>query len=379
MLAKRIPTLFAALTAIAILVAACAPATTPTAAVDTAATDAAASAMHAQETQAAADAMHAAETQTADAAMKATEAADAAMKATEAAMPKLGSPEMPIIMAIAPSATTDELIASGDTIAQLLSDETGLSFKAVVPTNYKAMIEAMCSGNGQIGWLPPFAYLVAHQTTVKDASGADVACAEVAMITLRNGLDHYATQFIARADAGFVTGTVGSDHTAILAQFDGKKPCYTDPFSASGYVMPASLVADAGAKPRTAAFVQGHPTVVRAIYAGGICDFGATFVDARTNSAIQADLPDVNDKVWVIYQTDNIIPNDTVGFAYDLPAEMRQTLADALLKISKTEAGAEALRKLYSIDGLQAVDDTFFDEFRVLLAASGIDIASLVR
>jgi phosphonate transport system substrate-binding protein len=125
--------------------------------------------------------------------------------------------------------------------------------------------------------------------------------------------------------------------------------------------------------------VQGHPTVVRAVYAGGICDFGATFVDARTNTAIQTDLPDVNEKVVVVYQTDNIIPNDTVGFAYDLPADLRQTLADALLKISTTEAGAEALRKLYSIDGLQATEDTFFDEFRVLLAASGIDIASLVR
>src|SRR5512144_234789 len=44
----------------------------------------------------------------------------------------LGSAEHPIIMAIAPSATTDELIASGDTIAKLLSDETGLNIKAVV-------------------------------------------------------------------------------------------------------------------------------------------------------------------------------------------------------------------------------------------------------
>lgn len=291
----------------------------------------------------------------------------------------LGSTERPIIMAIAPSATTDELIASGDTIAALLSAETGLTIKAVVPTNYKAMIEAMCSGNGQIGWLPPFAYLVAHQTMVKDASGAEVPCADVTVITLRNGLDHYATQFVARADAGFSIAEAGSDPKAALAQFDGKKPCWTDPFSASGYVIPASLVADAGAKTRTAAFVQGHPTVVRAIYAGGICDFGATFVDARTNSAIQTDLPDVNDKVVVVYQTDNIIPNDTVGFAYDMPADLRETLNAALLKVSQTEDGAAAMRALYSIDGLQAVDDTFFDEFRVLLAASGIDIATLVR
>jgi phosphonate transport system substrate-binding protein len=285
-------------------------------------------------------------------------------------------------MAIAPSATTDELIASGNSIADMLAKETGLTIKAVVPTNYKAMIEAMCSGNGQVGWLPPFAYLVAHQTMTKDATGKDVPCADVADVTLRNGLDHYATQFIARASAGYITATVDADlQTAqtVLKQFDGKKPCWTDPLSASGYVIPASILAAAGDKLKAGAFVQGHPTVVRAVYAGGICDFGATFVDARTNSAIQTDLPDVNDKVVVVYQTPNIIPNDTVGFAFDVPADLRATLNAALDKISKTEDGKAALKKLYSIDGLQSVDDTFFDGFRVLLAASGIDIASLVH
>ncbi|HLF03099.1 MAG TPA: phosphate/phosphite/phosphonate ABC transporter substrate-binding protein [Anaerolineales bacterium] len=290
----------------------------------------------------------------------------------------LGTADRPITMAIAPSATTDELIASGNTIAELLSKETGLTIQPVVPTNYKAMIEAMCSGNAQVGWLPPFAYLIAHETKATDASGAEVACADVAFITLRNGEDHYATQYVARAADGYVAAKDETD-LAALTQFEGKKPCWTDQFSASGYVIPASLLAQVGVKFRTAAFVQGHPTVVRAVYAGGICDFGATFVDARTNSAVQTDLPDVNEKVIVVYQTPNIIPNDTVGFAYDLPAELREQITAALDKISQTEDGAAAMRQLYSIDGLKATDDTFFDEFRVLLAASGIDIASLVR
>ncbi|MCC7360696.1 MAG: PhnD/SsuA/transferrin family substrate-binding protein [Anaerolineales bacterium] len=286
----------------------------------------------------------------------------------------LGSPDKPIIMAIAPSATSDTLIASGNTIAELLSAETGLTIQAVVPTNYQAMIQAMCSGNGQIGWLPPFAYLVAQQTMTKDAAGNDVPCADVAFITLRNGLDHYATQFIG-ASGVFTPGTT----LEALKQFADKKPCWTDPLSASGYVIPASLLAQEGVKTKTAAFVQGHPTVVRAVYAGGICDFGATFVDARTNSAIQTDLPDVNDKVVVVYQTENIIPNDTVAFAFDVPEDLRATLAAAFEKVSKSEEGAAAMKTLYSIDGLQSVDDTFFDDFRVLLAASGIDIATLVK
>ncbi len=366
--AKLSHKLFALLALVAILLAACTPAATtaPTQAVQATQPPAATQAPAATNTQAPA----------------ATAAPTTAPTAEPTAAPTeepLGTADRPIIMAIAPSATTEELISSGDTIAELLSEETGLTIKAVVPTNYKAMIEAMCSGNGQIGWLPPFAYLVAHETMVKDADGKEVPCADVAAITLRNGQDHYATQFVARADAGFTAYPPASDPNEALKQLDKKKPCWTDPFSASGYVIPASLVAAAGAKAATAAFVQGHPTVIRALYAGGICDFGATYVDARTNSAIQTDLPDVNDKIMVLYQTDNIIPNDTIGFAFDVPEELRQTLSDALIKISQSEDGAAAMKTLYSIDGLQATDDTFFDEFRVLLAASGIDIASLVR
>lgn len=307
-----------------------------------------------------------------------TEAATEVPPTEEPAAISFGTADKPIIMAIAPSATTDELIASGDILAKLLSAETGLVIKAVVPTNYKAMIEAMCSGNAQVGWLPPFSYLVAHETKATDASGAEVPCAEVAYITLRNGEDYYATQYIARAADGYTVAT-GPDDLAALQQFKDKKPCWTDPFSASGYVIPASLLAQEGVKTKSAAYVQGHPTVVRAVYAGGICDFGATFVDARTNSAVQTDLPDINDKVIVVYQTKNIIPNDTLATAYDLPVELRDQIIAAMDKVSQSEEGAAAMKSLYSIDGLRATDDTFFDEFRVLLAASGIDIASLVR
>ncbi|MBL8095282.1 MAG: PhnD/SsuA/transferrin family substrate-binding protein [Anaerolineales bacterium] len=289
----------------------------------------------------------------------------------------LGTEERPIVMAIAPSATSDELIASGNTIAELLSAETGLVIKAVVPTNYKAMIEAMCSGNAQVGWLPPFAYLLAQQTMVTLPDGSEVNCASVDFVTLRNGADHYGAQFIGRA--ADYTAATGVDDLAALQQFADKKPCWTDQFSASGYVIPFSLLAQEGVKVRTAAFVQGHPTVVRAVYAGGICDFGATFVDARTNTAVQEELPDVNDKVIVVYQTDNIIPNDTLASAYDLPAETRATIMAAMETVAASEDGAAALRALYSIDGLKSVDDTFFDEFRVLLANSGIDVANLVR
>ncbi len=294
----------------------------------------------------------------------------------EAEKPKaLGTADNPLIMALAPSATSQELIASGDEIAKQLSDATGLVIKTTVPTSYSALVEAMGSGNAHIGWLPPLAYLLAKQK----------GYADVALATIRNGSDHYATQFEANASAGFTayfdpaTNKSTADAKTALAQFDGKKPCWTDPLSASGFVIPSGLVAAAGAKVKAAAMVQGHPTVIRALYAGGICDFGATHDGIMTDKGLLEAFPDLAQKVVIIWRSDPIIPNDNVSFASSLPADLRTKLTDALVAMAGTEAGLAALNSVYQIQGLKVVDDTFYDEFRVALEATGLDVTTLVK
>ncbi len=296
-------------------------------------------------------------------------ATEAPTEAPTAAPAALGTPDNPIIMALAPSATTQELLASGDAIAKQLSDLTGYTIKTTVPTSYGALVEAMGSGNAHIGWLPPFAYVVAHQK----------GYADVGMSVIRFGSDHYGFQFIANVNAGFTPAKDSKDLEA-LKQFDGKKPCWTDPLSSSGYVIPSGYLLKEGVKTKAGAFVQGHSTVVKSVYLspnGEICDFGATFIDAR--SGIAKDFPDVNDKVVVIYASDPIIPNDNVSFASGVPADVRQKIVDALLKMADTEEGKAALKAVYQIDGLKVVDDTFYDDFRVYLEASGVDVTTLFK
>jgi phosphonate transport system substrate-binding protein len=282
----------------------------------------------------------------------------------------LGTDAMPLVMALAPSANTETLMAGGDAIAAKLTELTGYSIKVIVPTNYAALIEAMGSGNAQIGWLPPAAYIVAH------AKGY----ADVAMITLRNGADHYAFQFIANANAGFTayydpaTGKDTATAAVALAQFAGKKPCYTDPLSASGYLVPAGYLAANGIKTAAGAWVQGHPTVVKSIYLspkGEICNFGATYVPMAD---VSKDFPDVKDQVVTIWVSDARIPNDTVAFSKEVPADMRDKITAALIEIASTPDGLKLLKDGgYSIGGLKAVDDAFFDEFRVYLQSIKFD------
>jgi phosphonate transport system substrate-binding protein len=289
----------------------------------------------------------------------------------------LGSPENPLIMALAPSATTQELQTGGAAIAAKLSEMTGLTITTVVPTNYAAMIEAMGSGNAHIGWLAPVQYIVAHGK----------GYADVALSTIRNGSNHYGVQFVANAEGGFTsyydaaTAAATADAATALAQFADKKPCWTDPLSASGYIIPSGILKSLAIKTPAGAWVQGHPTVIKSVYLspkGEICSFGATFIDARSNVA--GDFPDVNDKVVIIWVTDPFIPNDNVSFAANLPAELREKLTAALLEMAGTEEGKALLKSGgYSIQGLEVVDDTFYDEFRVYLEASGVDPTTLFK
>jgi phosphonate transport system substrate-binding protein len=290
----------------------------------------------------------------------------------------LGSPDKPIIMALAPSANTQELMAGGEAIAAKLTELTGYTITVTVPTNYAALIEAMGSGNAQIGWLPTVPYIVAYQK----------GYATVGLVTLRNGADHYNFEFIvnqARIDDGTftsyydaATGKNTADAATALAQFGGKRPCYTDPLSSSGYLVPAGFLAANNIKTLAGAWVQGHPTVVKSVYLspkGEICDFGTVYVDARTG--VTTDFPDVNDKVAIVFVSDPIIPNDTVSFVAGMDPTMRQKLVDALLEMAGSEEGLQLLKDGgYSIGGLAAVDDSFYDEYRVYLESINFDINS---
>lgn len=285
----------------------------------------------------------------------------------------LGTADNPIVVAFEPSGTSQEITAGGQELLDLLSKETGLTFKGIVPTSYAALTEAMGSGNAQIGWMATFNYIIAHQK----------GYADVALITQRFGSDHYGAQFIAAADAGFTPaannpGTEADLNT--LLQFKGKKACFADPQSTSGYVIPLIFLKKAGltdADIPDPVFAGGHTQVVQAIYDGGICDYGTTFVDARGN--IAKDHADVNDKVVQVFVTEPIIPNDNMSYAPSMPKDLRDKITAAMVKIAGTEEGKKALNDLYQIGGLTLADDTVYDTFRSYLQASGIDLSQYVK
>jgi phosphonate transport system substrate-binding protein len=285
----------------------------------------------------------------------------------------LGSESHPIVVAFEPAGTSQQITASGQDLLDLLSKETGLTFKGVVPTSYAALTEAMGSGNAQVGWMATFNYIMAHQK----------GYADVALISKRFGTESYGAQFMAQASAGFTpaahTPATDADLPTLL-QFKGKRVCFSDEQSTSGHVIPLIFLKKAGltdADIPTPVFAGGHTQVVEALYDGGICDYGTTFVDARSNIATEH--PDVDNKVVVIFQTPAVIPNDNMSYAPDMPQDLREKITAAMLKIVDTEAGKKALNDLYQIGGMVKANDTVYDQFRSYLQASGVDLSQYVK
>ncbi len=116
-----------------------------------------------------------------------------------------------------------------------------------------------------------------------------------------------------------------------------------------------------------------HDAVVAAVY-NGDCDAGATYVDAR--GTIEDDHPDVKEVLAIIHTSTNI-PNDGLQFAPSVPQDIRDQIVDALLKIAATEEGMEALDTAYQWTALERHDDSFYDPFRQLLDAAGMDVEAL--
>jgi ABC-type phosphate/phosphonate transport system substrate-binding protein len=289
---------------------------------------------------------------------------------------KLGTSKNPLILVLPPTTqTSTEVLNAGQSLVGLLEKATNYTIVSVVPPTETDLVRGFGAGNAHIGVLSPFAYLL--------ASGEGTAEAAFAR---QHGKDiFYGAQFIARSDAGFtdyfdpLKGANTADSPIALGQFQHKKPCWTDELSASGYVVPLGLLNSAHVETNTPAFLAGHVAVVRAIAAAGICDFGATYIDARTYPGLEDQYPDLLKNVHVIWRIAPIIPYETLVFVHGMDEDMRRNLTRAFVDIESTPDGKSAMQILYGFDAMQVVQDSDYDAFRKAVKASGLDLNRLIK
>jgi len=273
----------------------------------------------------------------------------------------LGSEDNPIVWAFVPSGEMERVSAGAQKVADLLHDRTGLYFKTLVATEYAGVIEALRSDppSAHMTSLATFAYIMA----------ADMGVSQAALISVRNNSPFYKGQIIVRAGRGITK----------LADLKGKTFARVDPLSTSGWIIPmltmkaAGIVAERDLKQIVDA--GSHDAVVAAVYNGDV-DAGACYEDARTR--IEKDKPDVMEKV-VVLQVSAPIPNDGVQFHPSLPKDLRDKIVKAILDMAKTEIGKKAINVAYQWTSLTPKDDTFYDPFRQVLQAAGLNAADLLK
>jgi len=272
----------------------------------------------------------------------------------------LGTEENPIIWAFVPSGEMERVASGAQSVADLLNEKTGLYFDTMVATEYAGVIEALRSD-------PPAAHM-ASLATFAYVMAADMGVAEAELVSVRFGNPFYNGQIVARAGSGVTK----------LTDLKGKTFARPDPLSTSGWIIPMITLKAAGIDPdRDMKVVDAgsHDAVVAAVYNGEV-DGGACYVDARTR--IEKDHPDVMEKIAVIEVSVNI-PNDGVQFHPSVSEEMRDQIVSAMLAIVETEEGKEALNTAYQWTALEEHDDTFYDPFRQVLQAAGIDVKDLME
>ena len=238
----------------------------------------------------------------------------------------------------------------------------------------------MADGAVHMAWLPPLTYIYANQQGL----------AKVVLLTNHFGDYKYGTQFLVNASSGlrsFFDPILNKDTTTdaptALAQLKGKQPCWVDPSSSSGYLLAAGLLQMNNIPVKDGIFLLSHSSVVRALYVKGICDFGATYAlagDPRTASAVVVDLPDVQDKVIILWISDPVIPNYCLALLPSLPAGMQQKIVQGMKDLVKTDEGKAALTAAnnYDIQDFKDASDADYDPLRKMVEIMGISLDSML-
>jgi phosphonate transport system substrate-binding protein len=328
-----------------------------------------------------------------------TTTTEATTTTTEAMAPEVGTPENPIQVLFVPSVEADVIVSGGEIMKQALEDATGLSFEVSIPTSYASTIEEMCaSPENTMGFIPGLGYVLAS-----NRCGVDVA-----FKAIRFGWSVYWAQILVPRDSDIQS----------IEDLEGKSWAFPDTGSTSGFMVPTLMFDEAGVTPGEKVEAGGHPQAALAVYRGE-ADFATTFfspplmpdgswepgmepdipddivdtcapsedgskllcgadggwrvLDARASA--RADAPDIVQKVKILTISDGI-PNDTLSFGPEFPADVRAQIESALVEFAQTDAWNESIgnQDFYGWTGIEPASDSEYDGLRRIVELVGYEL-----
>lgn len=225
-----------------------------------------------------------------------------------------------------------------------IAEITGKTVEYHESTDYAALIEAAVAGKVDVASFSGFTYVTATNNGAK--------LTPISSIVTEEGQEPgYYSQAIVPA---------GSDITSI-EDFKGKKVCFVDPSSTSGYLFPSYNLLKAGIDPKTditPVFAGKHDVSVTKVGEGVECEAG--FAE---DSEVEK-----SDKVKVIDET--MVPGAPLVYSSTLPDDVSKKLIDGLSGITIDDiiaagvdgADTDAFRSVFY--ATKPVDDAYYDLIR---------------
>lgn len=225
-----------------------------------------------------------------------------------------------------------------------IAKETGKTVEYHESTDYAALIEASIAGQIDVASFSGFTYVTATN------NGAELT--PISSITTAEGQEpgYYSQAIVPK----------GSDIETI-ADMKGKKICFVDPSSTSGYLFPSYALLEAGIDPEkdiTPVFAGKHDVSVQKVGEGTECDAGF----AEDSEVAKSDAVEVIDQ--------QMVPGAPIVESNSLPDDVKAKLKDILSNVTADDMVAAGIEGADS-EGFRAVffqttpvDDAYYDQIR---------------
>jgi len=225
-----------------------------------------------------------------------------------------------------------------------IAKETGKKVEYHESTDYAALIEAAIAGKVDVASFSGFTYVTAKNNGAK--------LTPIASIITKEG-----------QEPGYYSEAIVPTGSSIssLDEFKGKKVCFVDPSSTSGYLFPSYNLLKAGIDPTkdvTPVFAGKHDVSVTKVGEGTECEAGF----AEDSEVAKSD------KVKVIEKT--MVPGAPIVMSTALPTDVKTKLTsilskvtiDQIIKAGVTSADSDGFRSVFY--ATSPVDDKYYDLIR---------------
>ena len=254
-----------------------------------------------------------------------------------------------LVMAWAPIAERDMLIADVRPLIAYLEDELDRPIDVQVTGSYDELQQRLAAGTVDVGVVPPALFALAQKAQ------PDLEALAVKLVDGSTGSD----------GALYVDDVSGIND---MQQLRGKRFCYADQKSTTGYLFPRAALRKAGIDPDRdviSHFSGNHIAVLRDL-AAGVCDAGAVY----SGGYLAADRAGVPVQRLRQLALTGRSPQDAVCAGPKLPATLRAQLKGALLRYDGKKHGSME-GQVERISGFAPIRDADYESVRAALRADG--------